>query len=185
MAELLRERRSALHGLSLPGKAGAAVVSEAAAAARFIYRGAPGRVGQSFGVALPVQPCRAARSGERAALWLGPDEWLLIAADADSSAVRRGLTSALSGKAAALVDVSHRSAGLNISGPRAADLLNAGCPLDLGLAEFPAGMCARTLLAKAEIILWRTAPEAFRLEAWRSFMPYVTGLLGEAARGLD
>ena len=90
----------------------------------------------------------------------------------------------LSGKAAALVDVSHRNAGLIVDGPRAAELLCVGCPLDLDLAVFPVGMCTRTLLAKAEIVLWRTAPETFRLEAWRSFMPYVTGLLGEAVRDL-
>jgi sarcosine oxidase subunit gamma len=45
-------------------------------------------------------------------------------------------------------------------------------------------MCARTLLCKAEIVLWRTAPSTFRLEVWRSFMPYVAGVLREAARDL-
>lgn len=185
MAEIYRERRSALHGLSLTSKSGVATVSEAGAARRFVYRGAPEHLGEAFGVALPTRSCRAARSGERAALWLGPDEWLLIATDAQSTAEWRGLASTLNRKTGALVDVSHRSAGLIVDGPRAADLLNAGCPLDLDQAAFPLGMCTRTLLAKAEIILWRTAPATFRLEVWRSYLPYVTGLLGEAARDLD
>ncbi len=41
-------------------------------------------------------------------------------------------------------------------------------------------MCTRTIFAKAEIVLWRTAPDAFRIEVWRSFAPYVLGLLDEA-----
>jgi len=43
-------------------------------------------------------------------------------------------------------------------------------------------MCTRTVFAKAEIVLWRTAPDAFRIEVWRSFTDYVARLLGEAAR---
>ncbi|HLY54609.1 MAG TPA: sarcosine oxidase subunit gamma family protein, partial [Stellaceae bacterium] len=35
--------------------------------------------GTAYGVTLPVQACRVASVRGRAALWLGPDEWLLIA----------------------------------------------------------------------------------------------------------
>jgi len=43
-------------------------------------------------------------------------------------------------------------------------------------------MCTRTLFGKAEIVLWRTTPDTFRIEVWRSFAPYVLGSLAEAAR---
>jgi sarcosine oxidase subunit gamma len=59
--------------------------------------------------------------------------------------------------------------------------LSGACPLDLDLAEFPVGMCTRTVLAKADIVLWRTQENRFHLEVWRSFSGYVTGLLGEIA----
>jgi len=39
------------------------------------------------------------------------------------------------------------------------------------------------MLAKAEVVLWRTALQEFRLEVWRSFAPYVTQYLDEASRG--
>ena len=55
-------------------------------------------------------------------------------------------------------------------------------PLDLDQAAFPVGMCTRTLFGKAEIVLWRKADDAFRVEVWRSFAPYVLGCLGEACR---
>ena len=43
-------------------------------------------------------------------------------------------------------------------------------------------MCTRTVFARAEIILWRTAAEVFRIEVWRSYTEYVARLLAEAAR---
>ena len=56
--------------------------------------------------------------------------------------------------------------------------------LDLDPAAFPVGMCTRTVLAKAEIVLWRRADDSFHLEVWRSFAAYVSGVLAEAARDL-
>jgi sarcosine oxidase subunit gamma len=69
-----------------------------------------------------------------------------------------------------------------LRGPQAATLLSAGCPLDLDDSAFPVGMCTRTVLAKAEVVLWRTGAEAFRIEVWRSFVAYVSQFLAEAAR---
>jgi sarcosine oxidase subunit gamma len=45
-------------------------------------------------------------------------------------------------------------------------------------------MCTRTLFEKVEIVLWRTAPEIFQVEVWRSFAPHLTQLLAEVAREL-
>jgi sarcosine oxidase subunit gamma len=89
------------------------------------------------------------------------------------------------GEPHSLVDISHRQIALEMSGPHAAWLLEAQCPLPLDLAAFPVGMCTRTIFAKAEIVLWRTAPETFRVEVWRSFSRYVVDLLTEIARELD
>jgi sarcosine oxidase subunit gamma len=160
----------------------AAELRPLAPAARFIFRGRQGAVvaaGQAFGVVLPETACRAATAGDRAALWLGPDEWLLIAPEPDDVAER---FAGLAGLPHALVGVGHRNTGLEIAGPEAATVLASGCPLDLDIEAFPVGMCTRTVLGKAEIVLWRTAPETFRIEVWRSFTAYVWQFL-DMARG--
>ena len=175
-------RRSPLHGLALPVRVGVVAVADAGPATRLAYRGAPEHVGSAFGVDLPSAPMRAAKAGDRAALRLGPDEWLLLAPPGEVDTLGGALSGALVGKAASLVDVSHRNAGVAVSGPRAAWLLGAGCPLDLDAAAFPVGMCTRTLVGKAEIVLWRRAPDTFRLELLRSYAPYVVGYLAEVAR---
>jgi sarcosine oxidase subunit gamma len=156
-----------------------------APASRFILRGAAAAraaAGEGFGLSLPETACRATTDGDRAALWLGPDEQLLLAPDGEVGTIEVSLARALHGHAYSLVDVSHRQVGLGIHGPHAEWLLQSQCPLPLNLRDFPAGMCTRTVFAKAEIVLWRPAEQVFRLEVWRSFSLYVVQLLHEVAR---
>jgi sarcosine oxidase subunit gamma len=138
-----------------------------------------------WGVGFSETACRVMRSGERATLWLGPDEYLLLdlaAQDASALATAASMEDALREIPHALVDVSHRQFALEVSGPHAEVILRGACPLDLDISQFPAGMCTRTLLAKADVTLWRTREDAFHLEVWRSFAGYVGGLLLEIAR---
>ncbi len=136
-------------------------------------------IGLALGVLMPTVPCRSVITRNRAALWLGPDEWLIVAPDSASE------LAALARQAAgehpvSIIDVSQRSGGLEVAGPRAAWCLNAFCALDLDLHAFPVGMCTRTLLGAAEIVLWRIAPEVFHLDVARSLMPYVRACLEES-----
>ena len=41
-------------------------------------------------------------------------------------------------------------------------------------------MCTRTVFGKAEVMLWRTAADTFRIEVARSFAPYVWARLDDA-----
>ena len=144
----------------------------------------------AWGVRFAEDSCRAVVEGTRATLWLGPDEYLLLGradgSDADIAeselVAAEAIERALGDMPHALVNISHRQFGLEVSGPHAATILNGACPLDLDLSEFPIDMCTRTVLAKADIVLWRTGDDAFHLEVWRSFSGYVTGLLSEIAR---
>ncbi len=153
--------------------------------ARFSFRGdaeAVACAAAGFGLALPVRTCRALASDDRAALWLGPDEWLLLAPKDAEDSVEDALRAALGNAPHALVRISDRHAALTVAGPHAESLLAAGCALDLDAAAFPADMCTRTLLAKAEIVLWRNRSDGFRLEVRRSFAGYAWDFLAEAAR---
>jgi sarcosine oxidase, subunit gamma len=157
-------------------------------ASRFILQGDAGArnlAAAVWGAGFSEEACRATLAGSRATLWLGPDEFLLLDLTADSAqttaTLERTLETALAGAPHALVDISHRQFALRLAGPHAELILRGACPLDLDLAEFPVGMCTRTVLAKAEVVLWRTRANEFHLEAWRSFSGYVSGLLREIA----
>ena len=140
--------------------------------------------GTALGLTLSEVACRSTTNNRCAALWLGPDEQLLLAAVGDGAAIGAQLRDALSALPHSVVDMSHRQLALEVSGPTGQTLLNAGCPLDLHPSAFPIGMCTRTVLGKADIVLWRTGPDSFHVEVWRSFADYVARFLAEAAREL-
>lgn len=170
-------RRTALAGRSVT--APAVTVTPAAPAFRISLRAgadAAPALAKALGVELPTRPKGSATAGKRSAWWLGPDEWFVLDEAADLLASLEGVPVPHSA-----VDISHRNVGIAITGPGAATCLSAGCPQDLSLAAFPVGTATRTVLGKVEILLWRTAPDAFRLECWRSFSTYVMDFLEEAA----
>lgn len=174
------ERRSALAGKAV--SVNGVLLAEMPPAERVSLRAPEGSVAslsRALGVTLPQKPKTSATKGDRTALWLGPDEWLVI--DAEGSdilgdcAKAKGLHSA--------VGVSHRNIAISVTGAKAAATINSGCPQDLSLEIFPVGACSRTVFGKSEILLYRMAADAFRVECWRSFSDYVFTHLSEAARG--
>jgi sarcosine oxidase subunit gamma len=96
------------------------------------------------------------------ALWLGPDEWLVLGGREDDYP-----------DAWAAVDVSANRVCLELAGEGAADVLARGCALDLHTSVFPPGRCAQTLLARAQVILYRIDEDTFRLLVRPSFADYL------------
>jgi sarcosine oxidase, subunit gamma len=138
---------------------------------------------QVAGFTLDMPINRRVSSGERVAMRLGPDEWLLSGSEGETARIAGDVESALVGLHHSLVDVSHRHTALSVAGARAADVLNSGCPLDLSPPAFQVGAATRTLLGKAEIILAKTDDlPSFEVECARSFAPYVQDFLLEGAR---
>jgi sarcosine oxidase subunit gamma len=132
----------------------------------------------ALGLELPRKPNTSATAGGRTALWLGPDEWLVIdEAGADLLGACAGVEALHSA-----VGISHRNVAISVAGPGAEATLSAGCPRDLALAGFPVGACARTILGKVEVVVLRTAEDGFQVECWRSFSDYALAFLEDAAR---
>lgn len=180
--------RDLIAARTAPRACTSAIVRQLPPASRHLLRGPPqvmAAAGDALSLSISLAPCRASQQRDRAALWLGPDEQLLLSGDAAGAETSRLLQHALRGMAHSLVDVSHRQIALAVSGPHAAPVLNAGCPLDLHASAFPVGMCTRTVLGKAQVVLWRTGEQDFHVEVWRSFTHYVARFLDEAGRGLD
>jgi sarcosine oxidase subunit gamma len=126
---------------------------------------------------------RSGSGGGVEALWLGPDEWLVLVGADEVGPTVSALRDALSNLDHAVVEVSDRFAGISVEGERARDVLNAGVPLDLHPRAFPPGMVARTVLAKTPVVLRRPAErEAFELYLNGSLAPYAWLFLENAAR---
>jgi heterotetrameric sarcosine oxidase gamma subunit len=134
-------------------------------------------LGMAIGVLLGTAPCRAVIVRDRTALWLGPDEWLVLAPEFEST-----LATQVQAAFGSVVDVSHATIGIEVAGPRAAWCINAFNALDLDPQNFPVDACTRTLLGKVTVVLWRSDVETFRIEVARSHAAYVWQCLSMACR---
>ena len=129
----------------------------------------------ALGAGLPLTPNTTAAGENCEVLWLGPDEWLLVGAAPTPVDERLPIEHGF------LTDVSHGRAGWRISGPRALDLLDKGCSLDLHPRIFPVGSCAQTALAHVAVLLHRRDIATFELYCARSYAQHLWHWLTEAA----
>ncbi|WP_406176133.1 sarcosine oxidase subunit gamma [Streptomyces sp. NBC_00996] len=140
-------------------------------------------VGLALGLQLPLQPNTVVRAGELTALWLGPDEWLVVGPPGTQQDLESRIRAATGDAPVSVTDVSAQRTTLLVAGPRARDLLAHGCPLDLHPRAFGAGRCAQTTLARAQIVL--VARDESRAGFWvlvrSSFAGYLTDWLLDAA----
>ena len=148
------------------------------------------RLTEALGARPPTEPNTTIISadGSRHVVWLGPDEWLVLGEPGTAPAIEAALRSAIADAHGAVVDVSANRTTISVSGPRARDLLAFGCPIDLDERRFKPGMCAQTLLARANVIVVPVGPAvepAFRILVRPSFAAYLAAWLTDAAVGLE
>ena len=161
----------------------ALVLGERRFLARFTLRGHvdADAVRRATGVPLPAQANTVASGNNLAAMWLGPDEWLIVGPPNSQGAVGACLAEALAGARCAIVDVTDGFTALRIGGPMAPDLLAMGCPLDLHPRVFGPNRCARSHLARTQVIVHRIEePAGFDVHVERSQADYLWTWLGTA-----
>ena len=108
---------------------------------------------------------------KRDVLWLGPDEWLVVAEPKATSTIVRELEDALSGYHRSILDVSaNRIVFQLIDG---LEVLSSGCGLDLHPTRWRPGMCAQTLFGQAQVILHQRDERTTRVFVRPSFEGYV------------
>ena len=190
MADVTTLRRSPLHHLHDRFEAGR-VAGERAVALRELpflamvgIRVAPAspasaRIGARLGAALPEACGQVASSGRHSALWLGPDEWLVVS-EAEPGELVAELRAALAGDHGAVVDVSANRTTLELSGPAARETLEKGCPADLHPRSFAPGRAVATTLGQVPVLFWQTGEGTYRVLPRSSFADHVARWLLDA-----
>jgi sarcosine oxidase subunit gamma len=107
-------------------------------------------VREALGLALPLAPNTFTRAGGVQCLWLGPDEWLIVAEPGPDAERLPRLEAALQGRHVSVVDASASRTILELSGKRAREVLAKACPLDFHPRAFRAGQCAHSNLARTQ-----------------------------------
>ena len=137
----------------------------------------------ALGVSVPLEANTTVQGPQVTALWLRPNEWLLLTPPDQQQQTAAALGSDLSNVLAAVTDVSGGQTIINIHGPQAREVLRKGCTLDLHPRAFGAGRCAQTNLAKATAIIRQLDDSpSFDIVVRRSFADYLVRWLVDAAR---
>ncbi|ELP63067.1 sarcosine oxidase subunit gamma [Streptomyces turgidiscabies] len=140
-------------------------------------------IGLALDLPLPLAPNTVVRAGELVALWLGPDEWLIVGPPGGERDLESRIREAAGEEPVSVIDVSAQRTTLLVTGPRARDLLAHGCPLDLHPRAFGPGRCAQTTLGRTQVVL--VARDEARAGFWvlvrSSFAGYLTDWLLDAA----
>ena|SRR3712207_5513898 len=137
------------------------------------------RLGERLGAALPARCGQVTSSGRHSALWLGPDEWLVVS-ETDGGVLAAELCDALAGDPGSVVDVSANRTTLELSGPAARETLEKGCPVDLHPRSFGPGRAVTTTSGPVPVLLWQTGATTYRILPRSSFADYVARWLLDA-----
>lgn len=133
-------------------------------------------VAKGLGIELPVKANQLTNGPVRVAR-LARDEWL-IRGGPPVEVLQARLATTLH----QLNDITPGKVGWTISGPRAADLINTGCSLDLRPRAFTSGTAMRTLIAQLNAILSRPGNDnAFEIIIDRSHQAWLQTWLEDAA----
>lgn len=133
------------------------------------------RIGGLLGVALPQTPNQAAQGACRA-IWMGPNEWMLIEPGLSSEDLE-----AVPGSLAVLaVEVGDGRYALDVEGVNARDFLAKAVSIDLHPSMFPQGRTAMTLFAQVPVVIDHVATGRFRLWFDVSLRAYVRAWCAEA-----
>jgi sarcosine oxidase subunit gamma len=143
-------------------------------------------VERAIGCELPMVPNTVKGDPDaRYALWLGPDEWLVVGPAADLTDLRPRPAEIIGVAFVTVVDVSASRTTIELWGEGARDILESGCPLDLHPRAFPTGSCAQTLLARIPIILHQVGDKPrYRIGVRISVAAHLARWLTDAAVGI-
>ena len=125
------------------------------------------------GLGFPREPNTVTGDDARGALWLGPDEWLVVGAPGTEAAIVAELEAALAGTHHSVVDVTSNRTVIELRGADRHVRLAGGCPIDLDpLGGWCPGLCAQTLYGHAQVLL-QELEAATRVFVRSSFADYV------------
>lgn len=127
-----------------------------------------------LGLDLPTKPRSSAAWGEVQALWLSPDQWLILCPRAKTNDLLASLRQALTQIHSFAVDVSDMRTILRIEGDPARAVLLKGCSLDLQSPDYEPGTVRRLRFAEIAALLHIVSgkPDVIDLYVFRSYADY-------------
>jgi sarcosine oxidase subunit gamma len=125
-----------------------------------------------LGFDLPKGPRTSATWGDLRALWLSPDQWLILCLGSRMSELLDNLRKALDGIHSLAVDVSDMRAVIRLEGEGVREVLMKGCSLDLTGPDYAPGTVRRMRFAEIAALLHIVEENIIDVYVFRSYADY-------------
>ena len=182
--------RSALHGMAakmLPNPNGSKpglVFREIAHLGKLNIRAdkSAGKIIKSItGCTFPPAANKFTTAGERHAVWLGPDEFIIICEAGKDEELASAIHTSFGSLNAAVTNITDALAAFYLKGAAVRQVLAKGCALDLHHSSFTSDDAAQTLLSHAAVTVMALADDEFIVICRTSFASYLHDWFLDAA----
>ena len=147
-------------------------------------------IGKNLNMLLPIK-ANTSTSGEvLTALWLSPDEWMLlsnktVSDDTNTYEVEDNLINNISKvNLGAVTNVSDQFVMINIKGSKVFDLFATGSPFNFNQFKDKKGSVVQTILSHIDVIIYHTEINEVNLLVRRSFSEHLYSWINDSASRL-
>ncbi len=136
-------------------------------------------VGKNLNMILPIEANTSTTSDKLTAIWLSPDEWMivsneLVSKDNNKYELQEMLFNSISKTTlGAVTNVTDQFVQLEIKGKNIYEILSAGCPFNFNEFKKKKGSTAQTVLNHIDIILHHKDENIINLFVRRSFAEHL------------
>ena len=147
-------------------------------------------VGKHLDMILPTEANTSSSSSKLTALWLSPDEWMvvsneLIEKNTNSYDLEESLYNSISKtNLGAVIDVTDQFVQLELKGKNIYEIFSAGCPFNFNEFKEKKGSTAQTVLNHIDVILHHKDENILNLFVRRSFAEHLCSWIEDCASRL-
>ena len=147
-------------------------------------------IGKNINMILPIEANTSSSSDNYTAIWLSPDEWMIVSnnivnKENNNFKIEELLFNKISKtNLGSVTDVTDQLVAINLSGEKIFDLLSTGCPFDYNDFKSKKGASAQTLLAQIDVIIHHNEINSVNLFVRRSFSEHLMSWINDSASRL-
>ena len=147
-------------------------------------------IGKNINIILPIEANTSSSSENYTAIWLSPDEWMVVSNNIDSKdnndyEIEELLFNKISKtNLGSVTNVTDQLVMINLSGEKIFDLLSTGSPFDFNDFRSKKGSSAQTLLTQIDVIIHHNQINSVNLFVRRSFSEHLMSWINDSASRL-
>ena len=147
-------------------------------------------IGKNINIILPIEANTSSSSENYTAIWLSPDEWMVVSNNIDSKddndyEIEELLFNKISRtNLGSVTNVTDQLVMINLSGEKIFDLLSTGSPFNFNAFRSKKGSSTQTLLAQIDVIIHHNKINSVNLFVRRSFSEHLLSWINDSASRL-